>query len=341
MKHQPKTADTTNREEEKSSGSSKGSSKEGKRVCKNSSTRTKIPSLFEYNNSNELLFWLVHIQQRDKWSCGYRNLQMLLSAVLPRLSLSNNNQKQQINTTDKIPSLKELQEYLENAWKMGLDSKGADHYGGSIVGKSDEIGAVEVNTILTSLYIDSVVIQFIRTKESRNLLGPFVWNYFNNTTNLDKSSCSNQIAEQIFVSIEQGNNDNNVNNNRITTAQQQNNVLLPLYLQWEGHSVTVIGIQKLENGSHQLLVFDPAKDGRNIKRILLNSIFNTTTNNNNNILSTIILNNQKQQIANKDCQLVLTTSHYSLNDSHIHNRKRRVNAVTAARQSVMKQIGGL
>ena len=39
-----------------------------------------------------------HIQQKDRWSCGYRNYQMLLSAILPRLAMIMDEDEDDSNT---------------------------------------------------------------------------------------------------------------------------------------------------------------------------------------------------------------------------------------------------
>mmetsp|Transcript_1939 Transcript_1939/g.2851 ORF Transcript_1939/g.2851 Transcript_1939/m.2851 type:complete len:264 (+) Transcript_1939:159-950(+) len=152
--------------------------------------RTRTCCRSRENSSLSLTLPVLHIQQKDKWSCGYRNLQMLMSALIPQLPsghpyhqrVPSSLRRSGVGSAVPIASLKDLQEFLEGAWKVGLDSRGAEHYGSKIVGKSDEIGAVEVNSVLSFLYIDSVVVQFIRTKESRQMLGPFVWSYFSKQT---------------------------------------------------------------------------------------------------------------------------------------------------------------
>jgi actin-like ATPase involved in cell morphogenesis len=45
--------------------------------------------------------------------------------------------------------------------------------------------------------------------------------------------------------------------------------MLPLYLQWEGHSVTIVGVEKTKSNTIQFLLFDPLKDGTKLKQTLL------------------------------------------------------------------------
>lgn len=88
---------------------------------------------FHRSSYHSSQFKLYHIRQRDRWSCGYRNLQMLLASR---------------GGGENIPSLYALQENLQDAWKEGMDPRGALHYNYRIIGKKEWIGAVEVCTIL-------------------------------------------------------------------------------------------------------------------------------------------------------------------------------------------------
>jgi hypothetical protein len=280
---------------------------------------------------------LLHIQQKDKWSCGYRNLQMLLSAFIPLLPSDHpyhqcvpaSLKRSDLGVAVPIPSLKDLQEFLERGWQMGLDPRGAEHYGGNIVGKTDEVGAVEVCSMLASVRLDSVVVQFIKTDESRRLLGPFVWSYFGKRAGCDclEPRMSASTAEDL---LEYANTlpKDEVENLNCTCPS------VPLYLQWEGHSVSVIGIRKVEGDTdYQLLVLDPAKDGNAIHERLSRAFELPTTQ---DAIDPLIL--ETREVADKDCQLVMVTTR-SLEDLDIDEMKERVNAVTAARESVVKQMG--
>mmetsp|Transcript_31805 Transcript_31805/g.48059 ORF Transcript_31805/g.48059 Transcript_31805/m.48059 type:complete len:395 (+) Transcript_31805:265-1449(+) len=283
---------------------------------------------------------LLHIQQKDKWSCGYRNLQMLMSALIPQLRSDHpyhqripcSLRRSSVGAAVPIASLKDLQKFLEAAWKVGLDSRGAEHYGSKIVGKSDEIGAVEVNSILTFLYIDSVVVQFIRTAESREMLGPFVWSYFSKQTGCECKTehDSATAAERLLECAKNLAKKDDADGDTVCMCP-----LVPLYLQWEGHSVSVIGIRKLslEDVQYQLIVLDPAKDGGKIHRTLSGAFDLRTT------LDAIVpLVFDMRQIAEKDCQIVMATKR-PLTKEKINDFRERVNAVTAERQTVIKHLG--
>ena len=233
---------------------------------------------------------LAHIQQRDKWTCGFRNLQMLLFALLPNVpehhpissfldtldtstSDYNTATSSASNVHNKevtIPSIQQLQMFMEQAWQEGFDSEGRKHYNGKIVGKKGheaKVGALEISSILTYLFVDTTVVQFIVCYESRSLLCEFLWAYFNRevsqssyrTCNLGAEPGSLDFSSKILKHIERKPSPSimsslhdaptgqtthkNSNTSTIQSCSQRS--LLPLYLLWEGHSVTCIGVEKI------------------------------------------------------------------------------------------------
>ena len=84
-----------------------------------------------------------HYLQNDNWSCGYRNLQMLLSSMLPTLHTVYPN---------GVPSISEIQITMEKLWKFGFDGRNAEHHEHALVGKQSWIGTVEVWYVLYFIY---------------------------------------------------------------------------------------------------------------------------------------------------------------------------------------------
>lgn len=289
---------------------------------------------------------LLHIQQKDRWSCGYRNLQMLLSALIPLLPsdhpyhqcVSASLRRSDLGVAVPIPSLLDLQHFLQHAWHLGLDPRGARHFQGSIVEKDDQIGAVEGLSILASVRIDAVVVQFVKTHESRRLLSPFIWSYFGKRAGCDcraTGSSSEPHRPSAWVAT-------SLLNYAATLPKEEvehNTTLctsptVPLYLQWEGHSVTVIGVRKIDgDAEYQLLVLDPAKDGSAIHRHLGLAFELPTTL---HAIEPLILD--VTVLAGKDCQVLMATKR-ALENSDIDQMKERINAVTAARESVEEFLG--
>lgn len=76
-----------------------------------------------------------HYLQHDNWSCGYRNLQMLLSSMMPSL----------LSIFPRgVPCIEEIQRTMEVLWSKGYDIRNAEHHKYSLVGKKTWIGTVEV-----------------------------------------------------------------------------------------------------------------------------------------------------------------------------------------------------
>lgn len=160
------------------------------------------------------------------YGCGYRNTQMLLSSIRkdPELSgiIFNNNNM-------NMPSVTKIQQLIENAWQNGFDVMGKSQLGGSLKNTSKWIGATDVCAMFSYLKIKTELIDIFKPTSDNLTIGSvlfkFVREYF------EKSSANNQFVH-------------------------------PIYLQHDGHSRTIVGIEmgKWEN----LLIFDP---GANIKRI--------------------------------------------------------------------------
>ena len=91
---------------------------------------SSITTLGRYHNHQPF-----HYLQSDNWSCGYRNLQMLVSSMLPTLTLLFPN---------GVPLITEIQSTMEKLWGYGFDSRNADHHEHGLVGKRSWIGTVEV-----------------------------------------------------------------------------------------------------------------------------------------------------------------------------------------------------
>ena len=320
---------------------------------KSSATTTTTIALC--GNPDPIPSSLYHIQQRDRWSCGFRNCQMVLTALVPHLSIkeyadlqqilaqlatTKNQSVARINTKDNrqqqqryIPSLLQIQQLLEQAWKQGLDPQGAHHYGGKLKHKQVWIGAIEVATALTYMGIDATVIQFVMVADSRMQLGPFLYHYFGrthctcHTTNHNNTTTTNSspaLATKLLSSCNRNSNHNPTPRQTICDCPRY-----PLYLQWEGHSVTVIGIEYSNDDNDTkddlvLLLFDPVKSGTAVMK-QLGAKRQSTDNNNHNWPWRL----PASKLVHKDTQLILCTS-----TSNSPNR-RVVQVQTAAESKVL------
>lgn len=72
--------------------------------------------------------------------CGYRNIQMLASYIV------NNQSQGYYHFKEKIPSIFQIQEFIEHAWDVGINTVGRAETGG-IIGTRKYIGTPEVSRV--------------------------------------------------------------------------------------------------------------------------------------------------------------------------------------------------
>nr|XP_040020031.1 zinc finger-containing ubiquitin peptidase 1 isoform X2 [Gasterosteus aculeatus aculeatus] len=169
------------------------------------------------------------------WGCGYRNLQMLLSSlhtIEPYASLLQEN---------AAPSIPRVQSMIEEAWRAGLDPHGASHFNRRLQGTRAWIGATEIYSLLTSLGISARIIDFHKPTgpaDTHPRLFEWVKQYF-------LSGGSTRLPPRL-----------------IRTS------LPPLYLQHQGHSRSIVGLEQRRNGSLCLLLLDPSSSASDTRKLL-------------------------------------------------------------------------
>lgn len=247
---------------------------------------------------------LVHFEQQDEWSCGYRNLQMLLSSILPNIPTTHSLFKEDGNHKI-IPNIMELQRLFEMSWREGFDRDGARHFNYKIQGSRAQIGAVEAASLLSFLSIDSVVVQFEKSRQHEwKFAAQFIWNYFSkpcqcesfsdfDSFSMDPPESASDIVQEVLYNTQE--NENNYAIDKGFCCEQSDNESWssfgskcqcsrpPLYLQWDGHSATIVGVEKTirkksfkesvgsyqnncgDEMSYNMLVYDPNKEVRSLK----------------------------------------------------------------------------
>ena len=194
----------------------------------------------------------VMLYQSDKtdraWGCGYRNLQMMLSYVVNTGVTRLDQPSPASGTPTTIPTITELQRQLEYAWQCGFDPPGAEQLRHKVEGTKKWIGTTEAWSVLCSFGIRCSILDF-HTPTGPNGTHPAmlaaVYDYFRNPAWSPLSAPGSlQIAD-----LAQAGADQRV----VQTAKP------PLYMQHQGHSRTIIGIEVQTNGEVNLLVFDPGR----------------------------------------------------------------------------------
>ncbi|KAI1429473.1 peptidase family C78-domain-containing protein [Xylaria sp. FL1777] len=185
-----------------------------------------LTKLLEQNSSTEYAY-LCHpaVQHISKLRgeggfCGYRNIQMLSSYILGAHAEGT-------EVLGRIPSIFRIQDYIENAWDMGINASGRIETGG-VKGTRKYIGTPEAQAMFISLKISCEAEGFKSPKVgvAEAALFASVQKYFESASfnPRDKVRCTN---------------------------------LPPIYFQHRGHSLTIVGLEKRASGSLKLLVFDP------------------------------------------------------------------------------------
>lgn len=172
------------------------------------------------------------------WGCGYRNFQMLLSSLqrLEQYTTSN-------TLPDTLPSIPQVQTLIEAAWGEGIDPQGASQFNGRLKGTRAWIGATEIYTLLTYFRLRARVLDFHQPTgpgDTHPRLFEWVKNYFS-------LSFSNSA--------------------RIPPRVVKTN-LPPIYLQHQGHSRLIIGMEERKNGNVALLLFDPGCFPAEMRKLL-------------------------------------------------------------------------
>jgi hypothetical protein len=115
---------------------------------------TRDGGTVEYRFSSDV--WHFPSQNIDfGWGCGYRNLQMMLSCLI-----SHKVYQTAVKGLfpEGIPSIREIQGKIEEAWKKGFDPKGCTELKGALLGTRLWIGTTEVAALLRYMGIRAHVV---------------------------------------------------------------------------------------------------------------------------------------------------------------------------------------
>ncbi|KAF2106811.1 peptidase family C78-domain-containing protein [Lophiotrema nucula] len=156
--------------------------------------------------------------------CGYRNIQMLLSYV------QGSHAQGHEQFPGRTPGVLKLQDIIERAWDMGINSISRQQTGG-IRDTRKYIGTPEAQALFLGSEIDCAVEQFC-----------------------DQDDLDLKAHDALFAATESYFAQANANDG----SNVHKTHLPPMYLQHEGHSLTIIGFERHRNGRCNLMVFDPS-----------------------------------------------------------------------------------
>lgn len=166
--------------------------------------------------------WHVSKLRREGGFCGYRNIQTVSSYIIGASFEGSH------HFNGKLPSVFDIQDYVEAAWDKGINKQGRIETGG-ILGTRKYIGTPEAQAMFVSLGI-ACDAQGFKNKEVAG-------------------KAEAQMLAAVERYFQQGEFDPE---DRVRCTS-----LPPIYFQHAGHSMTIVGIEKQRDGSVNLLVFDP------------------------------------------------------------------------------------
>ncbi|KAK2873315.1 hypothetical protein FQN49_002448 [Arthroderma sp. PD_2] len=154
--------------------------------------------------------------------CGYRNIQMLISYIQDSRADGCK------HFPGRTPSILKLQDMIEQAWDNGFNSHARVETGG-IKGTRKYIGTPEAAALFRNLEIPCRPTVCIETQEDK-------------------------AFESLYLTVAEYFLDHKTPTSGKQIVQTE---LPPIYLQHEGHSMTIIGFELRDDGTVNLLVFDP------------------------------------------------------------------------------------
>ncbi|KAJ6488636.1 peptidase family C78-domain-containing protein [Mycena vitilis] len=180
------------------------------------------------------------------WGCGYRNFLMACTSLMDQQF-----QPMYFPLLDHPtpPSVRNLQQWIEDAWKDGFDPEGARQLR-PLLGSKKWIGTSDIQVAFTSRGIPSKLVDFDLKKNARGaqLLTDWVVEYF--------SQAHGAVDTNNVV---QNRRPKTINDVLIGATPVVVTSRMPLILQHAGHSRTIVGYEVSKTGLINLLVFDPSK----------------------------------------------------------------------------------
>lgn len=170
------------------------------------------------------------------WGCGYRNLQMLLSSLVEETVYKERllgawypNEP----SRSTMLSITRLQNLIEQAWAAGFDTMGSKQLDGALVNTRKWIGATEVVALLSFFKIRCKLVDF------HAATGP-------NTTHPE-------LFKWVLSHFE---------------SFSENDHVPALFLQHQGHSRTIAGVEEQHPGVVNLLILDPTHDSSKMAQLV-------------------------------------------------------------------------
>ena len=180
-----------------------------------------------------------------------------------------------------VPGLEDMKRWLELAWRRGFDPVSCAQLF-PVVGTDKWVGTSECWTLLSSFGIKCRIVSFVsrdRARKSSNQI----------TKKRPRSSSSTKVAEAVrgwlldYFKADSGKDATSAKKRKTPWDKPSTESLpyssrsaarWPLYMQHNGHSRVCVGVSvrgEKDTSNVQLLIFDPATYGPDLKSCILNS----------------------------------------------------------------------
>ncbi|PFH49115.1 hypothetical protein AMATHDRAFT_5203 [Amanita thiersii Skay4041] len=182
----------------------------------------------------------VHIHRGPwnfTWGCGYLNYLMLCSALMCQQQQPI---YQSLLENPRFPGVRNLQRLIQDAWAAGFDKEGQQQLK-ELIGTNKWIGTADLYVAFTFSGIPCELVEFTLAHPQDNsqvdALLQWVVKYFSTDPKAGPSNVNDALHGASAV----------VDTDR-----------MPLILQYNGHSLTIVGYEITRQGTTNLLVFDPS-----------------------------------------------------------------------------------
>ncbi|CAE6479137.1 unnamed protein product [Rhizoctonia solani] len=135
------------------------------------------------------------------------------------------------------PGVRNLQVWIEDAWRRGCDTHGAAQLRHHLVGTRKWIGTAELYVAFTSRGIPARLVDFPNNGYAHLALIQWLTAHFmEHSSDLSSGSKGAHTIPHVYMSTK-----------------------MPIVLQHKGHSRTIVGIEFTKSGGTNLLIYDPAR----------------------------------------------------------------------------------
>ncbi|KAH0584076.1 Zinc finger with UFM1-specific peptidase domain protein [Termitomyces sp. J132] len=201
---------------------------------------------------------VIHISSTSLdrgWGCSYRNFQMACAALMdqkvqPKYST--------LLSEPSSPGLRDIQQWIEDAWNAGFDPQGAQQLK-KLIGTKKWLGTADLYVAFVYRGIPAELVDINLTGRPRgvDIVKDWIVDYFSPKSNSSKPANINDAlrgASPIVVTDR-----------------------MPIILQHQGHSRTIVGYEVTKTGKIKLLMFDPSMNFDNLTKQLALALYTHNT----------------------------------------------------------------